>query len=115
MSDIPIEPGALADAAPSKYRETPWLTDKMPPGIPYIIGNEAAERFSYYGMNGILFTFLTGHLLTAGGKPAPMSPEAAKEWTHYFIGAVYAFPLIGAIFSDWLFGKYRMIMSISLL
>jgi len=28
--------------------------DKMPPGVPYIVGNEAAERFSYYGMNSIL-------------------------------------------------------------
>ena len=35
---------------PAKYRTSPLLSSEMPPGIPYIIGNEAAERFSYYGM-----------------------------------------------------------------
>ena len=44
-----------------------------------------------------------------------MSPEQAKEWTHYFIAAVYAFPIVGAILSDWLLGKYRTIVFVSLL
>jgi POT family proton-dependent oligopeptide transporter len=35
--------------AESKYLTAPLKTDKMPPGVPYIVGNEAAERFSYYG------------------------------------------------------------------
>ena len=50
-----------------KYRTSPQLISTMPPGIPYIIGNEAAERFSYYGMSGILFAFLTEHLRNAAG------------------------------------------------
>lgn len=87
----------------------------MPGGIPYIIGNEAAERFSYYGMSGILFVFLTNYLTDKSGAPNTLSPEAAREWTHYFIAAVYAFPILGAILSDWLLGKYRTILSISLL
>ena len=41
----------------------------MPPGIPYIIGNEAAERFSYYGVNGILVMFMTTYLMNAQGQP----------------------------------------------
>jgi POT family proton-dependent oligopeptide transporter len=98
-----------------KYRTSPQLISTMPPGIPYIIGNEAAERFSYYGMSGILFAFLTEHLRNISGQLDPMSPEQAKEWTHYFIGAVYAFPIVGAIVSDWLLGKYRTIVSVSLL
>jgi POT family proton-dependent oligopeptide transporter len=87
----------------------------MPRGIPYIIGNEAAERFSYYGMSGILFAFLTEHLRDASGGLAPMSKNQATEWTHYFIAAVYAFPILGAILSDGVLGKYRTIVSISLL
>jgi POT family proton-dependent oligopeptide transporter len=87
----------------------------MPGGIPYIIGNEAAERFSYYGMSGILFVFLTEYLTDIAGQPNHMSAEQAREWTHYFIAAVYAFPILGAIASDWLLGKYRTIISISLL
>ena len=42
----------------SKYRTSPLATEKMPPGIPYIIGNEAAERFSFYGMKAILAIFM---------------------------------------------------------
>ncbi|MEZ6061012.1 MAG: hypothetical protein R3C19_11670 [Planctomycetaceae bacterium] len=33
-----------------KYATAPVATSGMPRGIPYIIGNEAAERFSFYGM-----------------------------------------------------------------
>ena len=44
------------------YRTTPQETDVMPPGIPYIIGNEAAERFSFYGMRTILVVFMVQYL-----------------------------------------------------
>lgn len=97
------------------YRTVPELTSEMPAGVPYIVGNEAAERFSYYGMSGILFAFLTEHLRDVSGNKAPMSEHQATEWTHYFIMAVYALPIFGAILSDWLLGKYRTIMFISLL
>jgi len=100
---------------PEKYRTTPWPTEKMPPGIPYIIGNEAAERFSYYGMSGILATFLTTYLLDASGQLAPMAKSEARAVTHYFIMAVYFFPIVGALLSDTLLGKYRTIVWVSLL
>ena len=32
--------------------------DRFPPQIKYIIGNEACERFSFYGMRAILATHL---------------------------------------------------------
>jgi len=98
-----------------KYRTAPVLSTEMPKGIPYIIGNEAAERFSYYGMTGILFAFLTEYLRNSSGSKTPLDPNVANQWVHYFIMAVYAFPLLGAVLSDWLFGKYRMIISVSLL
>lgn len=102
-------------AMSSKYATSPLPSTEMPRGIPYIVGNEAAERFSYYGMSGILFAFLTEHIRDASGNLAPMSKNQATEWTHYFMMAVYAFPIVGAILSDWLLGKYRTIVSISLL
>ena len=38
---------------------------RMPRQIPYIIGNEGCERFSFYGMRNILVQFLiTSTLLT---------------------------------------------------
>ncbi len=99
----------------AKFLTAPEPSTEMPRGIPYIVGNEAAERFSYYGMSAILFAFLTKHLRDMSGSPAHMSPEQAKEWTHYFIAAVYAFPIVGAVISDWLLGKYRTILWVSLL
>ena len=41
------------------YATAPVASTKMPPGIPYIVGNEAAERFSFYGMRSILVIFMT--------------------------------------------------------
>ena len=47
-----------------------WVfpSPNMPSGIPYIVGNEAAERFSFYGMKSILTIFVTKHLLDASGQ-----------------------------------------------
>jgi POT family proton-dependent oligopeptide transporter len=36
----------------------PEQKSKLPAGIPYIMSNEIAERFSFYGMSAILTTFL---------------------------------------------------------
>ncbi|MEM7164127.1 MAG: POT family MFS transporter [Planctomycetota bacterium] len=86
-----------------------------PPGIPYILGNEAAERFSFYGMKSILVVFMTKHLLDAAGEPANMTEERAKEIYHYFSAAAYFFPIIGSLIADVLFGKYKTILYLSLL
>src|SRR5206468_2273283 len=32
-------------------------TTGWPPGVPYIIGNEGCERFSFYGMGSILYVY----------------------------------------------------------
>ena len=64
--------------AKTQYLTAPIKTDKMPPGIPYIIGNEAAERFSYYGVNGILVMFMTTYLMNAQGQPDLMSETEAS-------------------------------------
>lgn len=105
------------DVTPShgKYLTSPVPSTEMPKGIPYIVGNEAAERFSYYGLLAILAVFLTDHLRDASGKLAPLSENSANEWQHYFMAAVYFFPIVGAVISDWLLGKYRTIISVSIL
>ncbi len=96
------------------YLTAPIKTDKMPPGIPYIVGNEAAERFCYYGINGILVVFMTQHLLDAAGKPSPMSNAQAVAWEHAFLSAVYFLPVLGALLADTVLGKYRTILYLSL-
>lgn len=99
----------------TKPQTTPYQIDTMPPGIPYIIGNEAAERFSFYGMRAILTVFMTQYLLDATGALDTMGEEDAKFWGHTFIMAAYFTPLLGALVADWLFGKYRTILILSLL
>jgi POT family proton-dependent oligopeptide transporter len=86
----------------------------MPPGIPFIIGNEAAERFSYYGMRAVLVVFMTQYLLGADGTLSVMGQDEAKGWFHLFVSAVYFMPLLGALLSDGVLGKYRTIILLSL-
>lgn len=96
------------------HRTTPDDTKGMPGGIPYIIGNELAERFSFYGMKGILVVYMTKHLLDSSGQPAYMSETDAKAIYHLFTASAYFFPLIGALISDILWGKYKTILILSL-
>jgi len=78
----------------------------FPGQIKYIIGNEACERFSYYGMRSILVVFMTQYLL--------MTEPAAKGIYHTFISANYFLPLFGAYLSDRYLGKYKTILYLSL-
>src|SRR5436305_4493602 len=100
--------------AKAEYLTAPLKTDKMPPGVPFIVGNEAAERFSYYGMNSILVYFMTHYLMDASGKLAPMSDARANYWYHTFVTVLYFLPTIGAILADAFLGKYRMIFYLSI-
>ena len=97
------------------YQTAPVPSTKMPPGIPFIVGNEAAERFSYYGMKAILVVYMTEYLQNSQGTLAPMKDEEANVYYHFFTMANYAFPLIGALLADLAWGKYRTIMWLSLL
>ncbi|MDG1137390.1 MAG: POT family MFS transporter, partial [Phycisphaerales bacterium] len=97
-----------------KYLDAPVASEKMPSGIPYIISNEAAERFSFYGMKGILVIFMTQYLFMLPGSGAEaMSKPAAMENYHLFTTAVYFFPIMGALFADIVLGKYLTIMLLS--
>lgn len=79
---------------------------RFPRQIKFIVGNEACERFSFYGMRSILTVFMVQRLLI----PAPES-EATY---HLFVGASYLFPILGGYLSDRFLGKYRTILYLSL-
>jgi POT family proton-dependent oligopeptide transporter len=100
--------------AKEQYLTAPLKTDKMPPGVPYIVGNEAAERFSYYGVNSILVIFMTRFLTDAGGRLDVMSEAEANGWYHTFVSAVYFLPVLGAFLADAILGKYRTIFWLSI-
>ena len=97
-----------------KYLTSPRATKDMPLGIPYIIGNELAERFSFYGMKCILIIFMTKYLMDANHALSPMGKEEATYWYHLFTSAVYFTPIFGAILSDWFLGKYKTILILSI-
>lgn len=80
--------------------------NKFPSQIKYIVGNEACERYSYYGMRSILTVFMIQVLL--------MQEAEATSTYHLFAGACYLFPLLGAFISDRIWGKYKTILYLSL-
>lgn len=91
-------------------------SNKYPKSIPFIIGNEAAERFSFYGMRSILATFLVAQFFNPTLNPALQTIAEAKanESTHFFVSLAYTMPFIGAIMADWFFGKYKIILYVSI-
>ncbi len=86
-------------------------TKRWPPQVKFIVGNEACERYSFYGMKGILAGYITGEVLRGG---LGLSKDTATEWIHLFIMANYFMPLFGAWVSDRLWGRYKTILWISL-
>ena len=80
--------------------------ERMPRGIPYIVVNEGAERFCYYGINAILTVYMVQSLHFGDAR--------ATEWQSLFKAGAYFFPLLGAIIADVFLGKYRTIITFSI-
>jgi hypothetical protein len=79
----------------------------MPAGVPYIVSNEFAERFCFYGINSILTIYLVQFLHFTDAKGA--------SWQSLFKSGAYFFPMIGAIVSDVFWGKFTTIMTFSII
>jgi proton-dependent oligopeptide transporter, POT family len=86
-------------------------SDRWPPQIKYIVGNEACERFSYYGMKGILAGYITGAVLKGG---LGQEDDTSTTIIHAFSSVNYFMPLFGAWLSDKLIGRYHTILWVSL-
>jgi POT family proton-dependent oligopeptide transporter len=86
-------------------------TDRWPPQIKYIVGNEACERFSYYGMKSILAGYIAGEVAKGG---LGQTSDRATSIIHTFGFAVYFLPLFGAWLSDKVIGRYHTILWVSL-
>jgi proton-dependent oligopeptide transporter, POT family len=96
------------------YATRPPNIKGMPPGVPYIIGNEGAERFSFYGMRTILIGFMTQFLVNKSGVLEGMPENEAQGWFHQFVSSVYWMPFFGALLADGWLGKYRTIFYLSI-
>lgn len=79
---------------------------RFPPQIKYLALNEGCERFSFYGMSSILTIYMVTFL--------GLRTNDAEAGYHLFVFAVYLTPLVGAWLADRFFGRYRVILWLSL-
>lgn len=86
---------------------------RIPRQIAFIIGNEACERFSFYGMRNILTQFLVSSSILAVVSQTERE-LLAKDIFHIFVMGVYFFPLLGGWIADRFWGKYKTILWLSL-
>jgi POT family proton-dependent oligopeptide transporter len=91
---------------PNMSATTAPASNRFPSQARFILGNEAAERYSYYGMKGILALYITNVLLK--------DKDYATNVIHLFGFVNYFMPLLGAWVSDKFWGRYRTILWISL-
>src|SRR3978361_449872 len=89
---------------------------RFPKSVPFIIGNEAAERFSFYGMRSILTLFLVNQFFnpTHSAALSTVADAKANSLNHYFVMLAYALPFVGGLVADWFTGKYKLILYISI-
>ncbi len=80
--------------------------DRYPPQIKFIVGNEGCERFSFYGMRSILTVYMAQWLT--------LPEHEAEANYHLFVMACYLTPLVGGWLADRLWGRYRIILWLSL-
>lgn len=73
-----------------------------PAGLYLLFFTEMWERFSYYGMRGILILYLTKSLLEGG---LAIDAQQASLIYGYFTGFVYFTPLIGGWLADRFLGQ----------
>jgi POT family proton-dependent oligopeptide transporter len=83
----------------------PTSRERFPPSIKYLAWNEAAERYSYYGMASILALYMRDHL--------HLPEHLATSGYQAFVAAVYLTPIAGALLADWAWGRYRTILWLS--
>ncbi|KAL3090065.1 hypothetical protein niasHS_006517 [Heterodera schachtii] len=77
-----------------------------PTGVFFMLGNEFCERFSFYGMRAILIIYLV--------VDHKLSDNVAKVVYHSFVSLAYFSPLFGSILADNFFGRFRVILWVSL-
>jgi len=82
-------------------------TSKHPPGLYLLFFTEMWERFSYYGMRGILTLYLSKTALEGGLGFARADASVIYGW---FTGLVYLTPIIGGYIADKYIGQRRAIL-----
>src|SRR5687767_8249522 len=77
-----------------------------PRGLFLLFLVEMWERFSYYGMRGLLVLYLVAQ--ASGGNPGRgWSKEAAANLYGWYTGMAYLLPVFGGLIADKLIGAHR--------
>ncbi len=79
---------------------------KHPKALYLLFFTEMWERFSYYGMRGILVLYLTKSLIEGG---LAIEKQTAMLVYGFFTGFVYFTPLIGGYLADKFIGQRKAI------
>ncbi len=95
-------PGAIAPS-PDDIQKA----EKHPPGLYLLFFTEMWERFSYYGMRGLLTLYLAKTAMEGG---LGFSESNATLIYGYFTGFVYFTPIIGGWLADRFIGHRRAIL-----
>src|ERR1043165_1098767 len=79
---------------PETASTNPNPESRWPGQIKFIVGNEACERFSYYGMRSILAGYITGAVMLGG---LGQTEDKSTEIIHLFVSANYFMHLLGFV------------------
>ena len=90
---------AVADNAGAKPRDTSFFGH--PKGLAILFFTEMWERFSYYGMRGLLILYLTQHFLFSDEKSAIMYGA--------YTALVYVMTIIGGTLADRYLGQRKAV------
>ena len=96
----------------------PAKKSRFPKSVFFIVGTEACERFSFYGMRSILTLYIVHELLKELSASGADGLRAANDFAttvgHLFTMGVYFMPLLGAWIADKFWGRYWTILVMSL-
>ena len=78
-----------------------------PKQVKFIMWNEAAERYAFYGMRAILVIYVSQYL--------KITDNIASAMFNYFNAFAYLTPILGAYIADKYLGKFKIIVIFSLI
>ncbi|XP_025730472.1 solute carrier family 15 member 1 isoform X2 [Callorhinus ursinus] len=83
-----------------------WNCFGYPVSIFFIVVNEFCERFSYYGMRALLILYFSRFL--------GWDDNLSTAIYHTFVALCYLTPILGALIADSWLGKFKTIVSLSI-
>lgn len=91
----------------------------QPPGLFLLFIVEMWERFSYYGMRGLLVLYLTTNLTGMSGEDIAPGFNPGRGWSAersatlygWYTGMVYLLPILGGLIADRFLGTHRSMVA----